>query len=794
MSDPKNKWTRPGAPPAPMFFGEKERNLVKQVNDELAERVLGQTIAYYPISIEESNFNDIYGEAKEKVALPPVRVFAYVAVDNQQTNTKFGYEYQTKITVNFHRRRLVEDQNLYVRVGDFVQYGEVFYEIVKTYNDTRYYFGQVEHKFQISAECVKARDGVFRVMPSVDRPTLTQQQETDVSQPAPRAAPYPPLNASYLTVASEPKLPNERVLTAGVGITLTDTGANGTLTIAASSPGAAGIVGAVQLQDGRGVSEGSSNLVFLTGSNRLGINTANPDVSLEIGTSSVDNSPAIRFTGLRPRIQFYETDRTDQYQIQASNGLLKWQVQNNDFDDANVKWIMNPSGQMAFRDGAAGKAIPARIFISGSQSENLLQVSSSSPEGADILVVTGSGRVGIRTANPSDTLTVDGTVSGSGIAYFGDDVYIAGTLHGGSPLKIAGSIQIHDTANDGGVIASMGDVDGTGENSISASCLLAGDITASYALLPTIVSTTQISASTVLADTSLWQSLTCSAFMSASLYYGDGSHLVNVARAQGNSGDIQYYYSDDGQISGSSTLQYLTSSSTLSVVGTVSASSNVSASYFYGDGRNLTNVTASAVEVADGPEYSVQFRYDSPIGREISGSTNLIFTPANNTLALTGDLSASANVSASYFYGDGSNLTGLATTTKGVAGSLQFKTGSADMTGSNSVVYNSSKNRLTIAGGLSHNRTAISTSHTASSDNYILAVTQVPTSVLFDATEFSAGQVVVIKDESGAASLTQSVTLVPAASQTIDGAPSLIIESPYGAVLLYTNGSNWFIY
>ena len=54
MSDPKNKWTRPGAPPAPMFFGEKERNLVKQVNDELAERVLGQTIAYYPISIEES--------------------------------------------------------------------------------------------------------------------------------------------------------------------------------------------------------------------------------------------------------------------------------------------------------------------------------------------------------------------------------------------------------------------------------------------------------------------------------------------------------------------------------------------------------------------------------------------------------------------------------------------------------------------------------------------------------------------------------------------------------------------
>ena len=245
MSDPKNKWTRPGAPPAPMFFGEKERNLVKQVNDELAERVLGQTIAYYPISIEESNFNDIYGEAKEKVSLPPVRVFAYVEVENNQTNTKYGYEYQTKLTVNFHRRRLVEDQNLFVRVGDFIQYGDIFYEIVKTYNDTRYYFGQIEHKFQISAECVRARAGAFRVTPAIDRPTLSQQEETDVSSPAPRDVPYPPLEASYITLNSEIKLPNERRLAAGTGVEFVDGGPNSTLTISATGESADCIIGAV---------------------------------------------------------------------------------------------------------------------------------------------------------------------------------------------------------------------------------------------------------------------------------------------------------------------------------------------------------------------------------------------------------------------------------------------------------------------------------------------------------------------------------------------------------------------
>jgi hypothetical protein len=171
MSDPKNKWTQPDAPPPPMFFGKSERDLVKQVNDELAERVVGQTVAYYSVSMEDTNFNSTYGEAIDKITLPPVRVFAYVIVENEQTNEKYGYDYQSKLTINFHRRRLVEDQNLFVRAGDFIQYGDLFYEIVKTYNDTRYYFGQVEHKFQVSAECVRARRGLFRVKEAITRPS-----------------------------------------------------------------------------------------------------------------------------------------------------------------------------------------------------------------------------------------------------------------------------------------------------------------------------------------------------------------------------------------------------------------------------------------------------------------------------------------------------------------------------------------------------------------------------------------------------------------------------------------------
>ena len=70
----------------------------------------------------------------------------------------------------------------------------------------------------------------------------------------------------------------------------------------------------------------------------------------------------------------------------------------------------------------------------------------------------------------------------------------------------------------------------------------------------------------------------------------------------------------------------------------LSASSNISASAFYGDGSNLTGVTASAVQVADGPEYSLQFRLDSPISGEISGSSNLMYLGGSpDLLQLTGN-------------------------------------------------------------------------------------------------------------------------------------------------------------
>ena len=115
MSD--NEWSQPPSPPPPLFLGKKERDLVKQVNDELIKKVIGQQILYYPIDLETTNFHDLYGEAVEKTFLPPVRVYALVNFDEEGSSylDSVGIDNSSAVTVHFHKRRLTEDQDLFIR-------------------------------------------------------------------------------------------------------------------------------------------------------------------------------------------------------------------------------------------------------------------------------------------------------------------------------------------------------------------------------------------------------------------------------------------------------------------------------------------------------------------------------------------------------------------------------------------------------------------------------------------------------------------------------------------------------
>ena len=167
----------------------------------------------------------------------------------------------------------------------------------------------------------------------------------------------------------------------------------------------------------------------------------------------------------------------------------------------------------------------------------------------------------------------------------------------------------------------------------------------------------------------------------------------------GEDKDIQF--NNNGRFSGSTNLLITDGS------GSLSASTTISASSFHGDGSNLTGLTASAVNVADGPEFSLQFRRDDPITGEISGSGNLTFT-SNTLLALTGTLevvgnvSASINISGSGFHGLTADLSS-SLASSGVGQELQLgsganrRIGAAEIDGSDYLMASNSDGRIVLS-------------------------------------------------------------------------------------------------
>jgi hypothetical protein len=142
----------------------------------------------------------------------------------------------------------------------------------------------------------------------------------------------------------------------------------------------------------------------------------------------------------------------------------------------------------------------------------------------------------------------------------------------------------------------------------------------------------------------------------------------------------------------------------------------------------------------------------------VTSSLNIGGTTAPlHKLVVSGTLSSSVHVSASAFYGIG----------------------------------------MVLGGGMSLNRTAVTTHMTASQTDYYLGVDSSSTAItvhLPNAATLAIGQTYVIKDETGNAS-TNNITISASGVQTIDGQNSIVLISPYSAISLYCNGTNkFFIY
>tara|TARA_R110000824_G_scaffold105821_2_gene250306 strand:- start:546 stop:1619 length:1074 start_codon:yes stop_codon:yes gene_type:complete len=136
-------------------------------------------------------------------------------------------------------------------------------------------------------------------------------------------------------------------------------------------------------------------------------------------------------------------------------------------------------------------------------------------------------------------------------------------------------------------------------------------------------------------------------------------------------------------------------------------------------------------------------------------------------------------------------------TVKDEGSNVSTEASSFDFVGAGVTAANSSNNiTVTIPGGINYARTAVTSTTTSSTSTRILGVSasaaleiRIPA-----ASGFTAGQYFTVKDEAGNANL-NNISILTTGADTIDGETSIILESPYAAVNLYSDGSTkFFIY
>jgi hypothetical protein len=99
-------------------------------------------------------------------------------------------------------------------------------------------------------------------------------------------------------------------------------------------------------------------------------------------------------------------------------------------------------------------------------------------------------------------------------------------------------------------------------------------------------------------------------------------------------------------------------------------------------------------------------------------------------------------------------------------------------------------------GGISYSRRFVTSHATSSNSDTLIGISaSAPLELrLASAAVYENGQYFIVKDEAGNSN-TYNIAVKTSGSQTIDGQNSILLESPFAAVTIYSNGTDkFFIY
>lgn len=146
---------------AKKFIDTKAIAYIDAINRQLIQRVIGEEVIYYAISLKNTEVKRLYGEAVKKTASAPVRINALVKYENPNTRSMdFGMDAVFNLEVYFHNKELTE-RNVKPTEGDFIEYGGIFFEITSV-TQPQLVYGQIENKIMTKCVCITSREGQFQ--------------------------------------------------------------------------------------------------------------------------------------------------------------------------------------------------------------------------------------------------------------------------------------------------------------------------------------------------------------------------------------------------------------------------------------------------------------------------------------------------------------------------------------------------------------------------------------------------------------------------------------------------------
>ena len=140
----------------PFFIPQKEFDLINQMNEELIDELVGQSVDIYKVSVDETEEN-LYGESTTKYYEVGFRVNCLISFETEVTQDEFGADLDANMEMSFQRANLSSGSlNFYPEIGDVVDWNNFYWEINGT-TEPQLIAGHPGFSHQIKATAHRAR-------------------------------------------------------------------------------------------------------------------------------------------------------------------------------------------------------------------------------------------------------------------------------------------------------------------------------------------------------------------------------------------------------------------------------------------------------------------------------------------------------------------------------------------------------------------------------------------------------------------------------------------------------------